>query len=83
MQVDLKKVELRALWHVLNNHKYMLRAIMTDSELSDEVKQAEAAKHEAAQKVLRKLYAAHKAHAPRVPAKVPHPKQHNDGAEHT
>lgn len=79
MQVDLKKVELRALWYVLNDHKYMLRAILTDSELSDEIKEAEAVKHRAAQKVLRKLYAAHKAHAPRVPAKIPHPKQHNDG----
>ncbi len=82
MQVDLKKVELRALWHVLNDHKYMLKAVMTDSELSDEVKQAEAAKHKAAQAVLRKLYAAQKAQRVRRPRAVkrpPHPKQHNDG----
>lgn len=78
MQIDLKKAELRALWHVLNDHKYMLRAIMTDTELSDEIKRAEEEKHKAAQKVLRRLYAAHKGQAPRVPAKIPHP-DHKDG----
>lgn len=82
MQVDLKKVELRALWNVLNDHKYMVKAIMTDAEISDEIKEAESAKHKEAQKVLRKLYAAHKAQAPRRPVRaVLHPRTDGGGRE--
>lgn len=71
MQIDLKDVELRALWHVLNDHKYMVKALMMDAEISAEVKEAEVGKHKAAQKVLRKLYAAYKVQSPRRPAKLP------------
>ncbi|EJO27519.1 hypothetical protein [Achromobacter marplatensis] len=82
MQVDLKKVELRALWNVLNDHKYMVKAIMTDTEISDEIKEAESTKHKEAQKVLRKLYAAHKAQAPRRPVRsIPHPRTDGGGRE--
>ena len=63
MQIDLKGVELRALWHVLNDHKYMVKALMMDAEISAEVKEAEVGKHKAAQKVLR-TPAATASHAP-------------------
>ncbi len=81
MQIDLKGVELRALWRVLNDQKYMVKAIMMDAEISAEIKEAEVSKHKAAQKVLRKLYAAHKAQSPRRPAKIP-AQPCKDGGDH-
>ncbi|MGX9910633.1 hypothetical protein [Bordetella bronchiseptica] len=72
MRVELTLAELKVLGSVLSNHKYMLKAIMMDAELSQAVKDAEAAKHQRAGQILRKLRAAYKSQRPKrsVPAPV-------------
>ncbi|AMG89628.1 hypothetical protein [Bordetella bronchiseptica] len=75
MQVELTMVELKVLGSVLNNHRYMLRAIKTDATIPQAVKDAEAAKHQRACQIMRKLRAAYKSQRPKrsVPAPAPQP----------
>lgn len=82
MRVDLTMVELKVLGAVLNDHKYMLRAITADPEISQAVKDAEVAKHKRAGQILRKLRAAYKSERPTRPDRYPDPQPTEDGGAH-
>ena len=82
MKVDLTMVELKVLGAVLNDHKYMLRAIMNDPEISRAVKDAEEAKHKRAGQILSKLRAAYKSERPRRAVKHPGAQPTEEGGAH-
>ncbi len=82
MKVDLTMVELKVLGSVLNDHKYMLRAITNDAEISQAVKDAEVAKHKRAGQILRKLRAAYKSGRPRRSVALPVARPTEEGDAH-
>lgn len=82
MRVELTMVELKVLGAVLNDHKYMLRAITADPGISQAVKDAEMAKHKRAGEILRKLRAAYKSDRPRRAVKLPVAQPTEDGGAH-
>lgn len=82
MKVDLTMVELKVLGAVLNDHKYMLRAITNDAEISQAVKDAEVVKHKRAGQILRKLRAAYKSERPRRAVRHPGAQPTEEGGNH-
>lgn len=82
MRVELTMVELKVLGAVLNDHKYMLRAITADPEISQAVKDAEVAKHKRAGEILRKLRASYKSDRPRRAVKHHGTQPTEDGGAH-
>ncbi|WP_238925000.1 hypothetical protein [Achromobacter insuavis] len=82
MRVDLTMVELKVLGTVLNDHKYMLRAITTDASISQAVKDAEVAKHKRAGEILRKLRAAYRSQRPARSVVLPATRPTEDGGAH-
>ena len=55
---------------MLNNHRYMLRAIKTDATIPQAVKDAEAAKHQRACQIMRSCVPRTSRSAPSVPFRL-------------